>query len=71
MSSAPDLKIYMDKRMIVKLNANREVEGVLRGYDQFCNLVLADAVAVEGDSRHPLGVIMLRGASVVRLVETM
>ena len=35
---------YMDRRMLVKLNGNRSVLGVLRGFDQFMNLVLDDTV---------------------------
>jgi small nuclear ribonucleoprotein G len=35
----PDLKRYMDKHLSVKINANRRVTGVLRGYDQFMNMV--------------------------------
>jgi hypothetical protein len=29
----------MDKHLSIKLNANRRVSGVLRGYDQFMNMV--------------------------------
>jgi small nuclear ribonucleoprotein (snRNP)-like protein len=29
---------------LVQLNGNRKVEGVLRGYDQFMNIVLEDCV---------------------------
>ena len=36
----PELGKYMDKRLAVALNGGRAVEGVLRGYDQFLNLVL-------------------------------
>ena len=35
----PELKKYLDRRLCVKLNAGREVTGVLRGFDQFMNLV--------------------------------
>ena len=38
----PELGKYMDKRLAVALNGGRAVEGVLRGYDQFLNLVLDD-----------------------------
>ena len=34
----------MDKKLSVKLNANRHVTGVLRGFDQFMNIVLENAV---------------------------
>lgn len=39
----PELKRYLDKRLALKLNANRSVTGVLRGFDVFMNLVLDDA----------------------------
>eukprot|EP01006_Ploeotia_vitrea_P041046 TRINITY_DN66482_c1_g1_i2.p1 TRINITY_DN66482_c1_g1~~TRINITY_DN66482_c1_g1_i2.p1 ORF type:complete len:114 (-),score=27.55 TRINITY_DN66482_c1_g1_i2:70-411(-) len=42
-NSGPELTIYLEKRLKVKLNAKREVQGVLRGYDQFMNIVLEDA----------------------------
>jgi small nuclear ribonucleoprotein (snRNP)-like protein len=31
---------YMDKRLAIKLNGNRTVNGTLRGFDQFMNIVL-------------------------------
>ncbi|QDZ24281.1 small nuclear ribonucleoprotein polypeptide G [Chloropicon primus] len=36
----PELKKFMDKKLSVTLNANRQVTGVLRGFDQFMNIVL-------------------------------
>ena len=30
---------YMDKHLAIKLNASRKVTGILRGYDQFLNMV--------------------------------
>lgn len=40
----PDLKRYMDKRLSLKLNGNRKVTGVLRGFDQFMNVTLDETV---------------------------
>lgn len=34
----------MDKRLLLQLNANRRVSGVLRGFDPFMNIVLDEAV---------------------------
>lgn len=31
----PDLRKYMDKKLDIRLNANRKIVGTLRGYDQF------------------------------------
>lgn len=33
--AGPDLRKLMDKRVAAKLNGNRRVNGVLRGFDQF------------------------------------
>ncbi|XP_024190139.1 probable small nuclear ribonucleoprotein G [Rosa chinensis] len=40
----PDLKKYMDKKLQIKLNANRMIVGTLRGFDQFMNLVVDNTV---------------------------
>ena len=36
----PDLKKFMNKKVSVTLNAGREVEGILKGYDLYMNIVL-------------------------------
>jgi small nuclear ribonucleoprotein (snRNP)-like protein len=35
---------YLDKKISLHLNKGRKVSGTLRGYDQFMNIVLGDAV---------------------------
>jgi small nuclear ribonucleoprotein G len=55
----------MDKRLAVALNGGRAVEGVLRGYDQFLNLVLDQAVDVKGKAE--IGMVVIRGNSVSTL----
>lgn len=40
----PELKKYMDKQVDLKLNGNRSVSGILRGFDPFMNIVVEDAV---------------------------
>ena len=62
----PDLKRYMERRMSVKLVANRRVTGTLRGYDQFMNLVLGDATEdVSSTEQHDIGMVVVRGNSVI------
>ena len=52
----------------MSLNVNRNVEGTLRGYDQFMNIVLEDCVQIMQDGeRNPLGTSMIRGNSIVTL----
>jgi len=64
----PDLKKYMDKNMTIKLNGNRKVTGVLRGYDQFMNLVIDNTIEeVSPNERTDIGMVVIRGNSVVMM----
>lgn len=50
------------------LNGERNVEGVLRGYDQFMNVVLENCVECNDDGdRIQLGMSVIRGKSIVAL----
>ncbi|TQN71449.1 Small nuclear ribonucleoprotein G, partial [Colletotrichum shisoi] len=65
---SPDLFDYLDKRLFVQLNGSRKVIGVLRGYDVFLNIVLDEAVEEkEGGEKVRLGMVVIRGNSVVML----
>ena len=62
----PDLRRYMDKKLAIRLNANRRVSGILRGFDQFMNLVLEDTVEeVSSTEKNELGMVVIRGNSVI------
>eukprot|EP00483_Globobulimina_turgida_P000347 UN00347 len=64
----PDLKKYMDQRMRVLLNGKREVTGVLRGFDQFMNLVLDDTQEiVSKKDKNDIGVVVIRGNSIIQM----
>eukprot|EP00013_Stygamoeba_regulata_P006091 CAMPEP_0177640914 /NCGR_PEP_ID=MMETSP0447-20121125/6796_1 /TAXON_ID=0 /ORGANISM="Stygamoeba regulata, Strain BSH-02190019" /LENGTH=74 /DNA_ID=CAMNT_0019143015 /DNA_START=132 /DNA_END=356 /DNA_ORIENTATION=+ len=68
MPAGSDLKGYMDKRLQVKLNANRVVTGYLRGYDQFMNIVLEETVEeVSSSERNPIGWTVVRGNSIIMI----
>ncbi|CAF9910192.1 MAG: Serine/threonine-protein kinase smg1 [Gomphillus americanus] len=45
----PELKKYLDRRLLVQLSGSRRVHGILRGYDVFLNVVLDDAVHEKDD----------------------
>ncbi len=64
----PEMKKLMDKRLSLGLNGNRNVEGVLRGYDQFMNIVIDESVEVQADGeKRALGMTMVRGNSILTL----
>lgn len=55
-----NLKSYLNKTITVKLNGNRRVKGVLRGYDQLMNIVLEDTYEViDENDRHEMGKVVI------------
>ncbi|KAA0183750.1 Small nuclear ribonucleoprotein G [Fasciolopsis buskii] len=67
----PDLKKYLDKKLKLKLNGNREVIGTLRGFDAFMNIVINDAFEVTKDGQQArIDMAVIRGNS-VNIVEAM
>ena len=64
----PDIKKYMDKRLAIKLNGNRTINGTLRGFDQFMNLVLDETVEqVTATEQNSIGMVVIRGNSIVMI----
>eukprot|EP01112_Ceratiomyxa_fruticulosa_P023417 TRINITY_DN8938_c0_g1_i1.p1 TRINITY_DN8938_c0_g1~~TRINITY_DN8938_c0_g1_i1.p1 ORF type:complete len:107 (-),score=19.17 TRINITY_DN8938_c0_g1_i1:51-371(-) len=69
-----DLTKFLDKPITVKFNGGREVQGMLKGYDQLVNLTLDDAVELIRDPEDPykhtgetrfLGLVVCRGSNVM------
>ncbi|CAO1628099.1 unnamed protein product [Parajaminaea phylloscopi] len=69
-----DLAKFVDKSIRVKFQGGREVQGVLKGYDQLMNLVMDDVVeylpftpaedGTEGEQKtRTLGLTVLRGTA--------
>ena len=55
---------------MIQLNANRKVSGLLRGYDAFMNLVLDEAVEESSLQKPGIGMVVVRGNSIV-MVESL
>jgi small nuclear ribonucleoprotein G len=81
-AQTPELKKLMDKRLAVKLNANRRVVGILRGYDQFLNIVLEETIddtplppppkpeeptASAVPPKPNIGLVVIRGNSIISM----
>jgi small nuclear ribonucleoprotein G len=69
--SIPDLKNFMNKQVQVKLRGARTVSGLLRGVDQFMNIVLHEAQEhgkKSDDEKTELGVTVIRGNVIVDLM---
>ena len=48
----------MDKTIVVKLNGSRQVEGLLRGYDPFMNLVVDEASELKKNNKIYIGIVV-------------
>ena len=54
--------------MDIKLNGNRAVSGILRGFDQFLNIVLDETVEeASSGEKNDLGMVVIRGNSVLNI----
>ncbi|EFB29968.1 hypothetical protein PANDA_005106, partial [Ailuropoda melanoleuca] len=40
----PELKAFMGKKLSLKLNGGRHVQGILQGFDPFMDLVIEECV---------------------------
>lgn len=55
----PTLCRYMEKKLVVQLNGSRQVNGTLRGYDPFMNIVLDSSVEVKRNGEQvPIGMVV-------------
>ncbi|KIZ02206.1 putative small nuclear ribonucleoprotein G [Monoraphidium neglectum] len=61
----PELRKFMDKKLSIKLNANRHVTGTLRGFDPFMNIVLDNTVDMK--AKQDIGMVVIRGNSIITL----
>ena len=64
----PELKKFMDKRVLVKLPTGMTVEGILRGFDPFMNMVLDESIGTnKAGEKESIGMIVVRGNSAVMM----
>jgi len=66
-----DLRKFMDLRVDLRMNGDRRIAGIMKGYDQYMNIVLDEAIELNKnapkdapEANRNLGMIVIRGASV-------
>ncbi|KAF2076885.1 hypothetical protein CYY_001787 [Polysphondylium violaceum] len=74
-----DLKMFLGKEICVKFTGGREVQGILKGYDQLVNITLDQTQEFIRDPQDPLtvtdekrflGLVVCRGSSVMMVCPT-
>lgn len=61
------LESFLNQRVSLLLKDNREIVGKFVGYDDYMNMVLVDAEEINAEISRKLGIVVLRGATVVRI----
>ena len=62
------LKVSLYKKVDLKLNGGRSIQGILRGFDPFMNLVIDDGVGKrKGGTEENVGMVVVRGNSILML----
>ena len=70
MPPMPELKMFMQKKIKVNLNADRTVSGTLIGYDHFMNLSIQNArLEVPGAVSTKVDKILVRGTCIQSFTE--
>lgn len=61
-------RAYLDRTISLSLNKNRKVVGTLRGYDQFMNIVLENAIDQSPNSSGDdnVGTLVIRGNNILQ-----
>ncbi|EAL62681.1 LSM domain-containing protein [Dictyostelium discoideum AX4] len=74
-----DLQKFLGKEICVKFTGGREVQGILKGYDQLVNITLdqtqefirdAEDPLITTDEKRFLGLVVCRGSSVMMVCPT-
>ncbi|XP_036707274.1 small nuclear ribonucleoprotein G-like [Balaenoptera musculus] len=64
----PDLNKFIDKKLSLKLNGGRHVQGILRGFDPFMNLVIDECVEMAtSGQQNDTGMVIIQGNSIIML----
>uniref|UniRef100_A0A452UND1 Sm protein G n=1 Tax=Ursus maritimus TaxID=29073 RepID=A0A452UND1_URSMA len=61
----PELKKFMDKKLSLRLNGGRCVQGTLWGFDPFINLVLVNVCRWRLMGNKNIGMVVIQGNNVV------
>ncbi|XP_049976126.1 small nuclear ribonucleoprotein G-like [Alexandromys fortis] len=63
-----ELKKFMDKKLSLKLNGGRHVQGIVWGFDPFMNRVIDECVEMAtSGQQNDISMVFIRGKSILML----
>jgi|NorSeaMetagenome_1021524.scaffolds.fasta_scaffold13724_3 small nuclear ribonucleoprotein G len=61
------LKLYLSEKIFIQLISDQKVSGILRGFDQFLNIVIDDAYIIDKKEKQFIGTTLIRGDMIISL----
>ena len=61
------LKLYLSEKIFIQLISDQKVSGILRGFDQFLNIVIDDAYIIDKKDKQFIGTALIRGDMIISL----
>ena len=59
------LKLYLSEKIFIQLISDQKVSGILRGFDQFLNIVIDDAYIIDKKEKQFIGTTLIRGDMII------
>ena len=61
------IKSYLSKKIFIQMVPDRKILGILKGYDQFLNLVLDNGFLIENKKKIFIGTVLIRGDMIISI----
>ena len=61
------LKLYLSEKVFIQLISNQKITGILRGFDQFLNIVIDEGYVINKTEKKFIGTVLIRGEMIISL----
>jgi len=61
------LKLYLSEKVYIQLVSNQKITGILRGFDQFLNIVIDEGYVINKTEKKFIGTVLIRGDMIISL----
>ena len=61
------LKLYLSEKVFIQLISNQKITVILRGFDQFLNIVIDEGYIINKKEKKSIGTVLIRGDMIISL----